>query len=158
MSLSEDELWSAEEIPEDAVLYYRVHKNFQENGKPKPAAFKNRPPEGKPLSPDDGMSTDWNLYSSAHLLLQKAKIPADNIIIGLRVGATRQVPLQSVEHTPIQCCPELPEGNRAHTDVKGEKKNNPEVRLKLMQIYWVALRSLEETEISEEQYRRDNAN
>ncbi len=158
MSSSSDADWPVEGIPDDAVLYYRVHKGFQENGKPKAAAFRNRPPEGQPLSPNDGMSTDWNRYSTAHQSLQKAKVPADNIIVGLRVGPTRRVPLQRVEHTPIQCCPETPEGNRAHTDVKGEKRNNTEVRLKLMEIYWVALRSLEDDEVSEEQYRRDSPN
>ena len=132
-------MWEPEEIPDADVLYYRVHRNFlDENGRPNPGAFQNRPPEGQPLTDKDGMSTDWCRYSTAQQTLERAKNSADNIVVGMNVGVVRSIPEQTVEHTPIEPCPEMPAGNRAHTDVRGNKKRNSEVRVKFRQHCWIA--------------------
>jgi hypothetical protein len=120
-----DEIWANEDIPNVDLLFMRVHRqDIDENGKPKPGAFKNRP-KGIPGS---GMSTDWDKYSTPQETQQRAKNPPDNAVIQLVCGKVHQVPDQKVVHTPNR---EL--NNRAHTDVYGDK--NTEVRLKLMNIY-----------------------
>lgn len=132
-------MWEPEEIPNADVLFYRVHRNdLDEQGRPKPGAFRNRPPEGQPLTSQDGMSTDWSRYSSAQNLLQRAKTPTNNIIVAMVVGEVRQIPEQTVEHTPIAPNELMPEGNRAHADVRGPKKNSPESRLKFREIATIA--------------------
>lgn len=117
----------------------RVHKNnLDENGWPQVGAFRNRAPEGTPLTNADGMSTDWAKYATVQDTLQRAKTPSDNIVIRLIAGKVRQIPGQVVEHTPIQATVEQPVGNRAHTDVRGNKKLDPEVRVKFRQICMLA--------------------
>jgi hypothetical protein len=127
--------WEKEHIPDDALLFMRVHKNqLDPNGEPIPGAFKNRPKS------TDGMSTDWNEYSSAKECRLRARTPEDNAILQLRVGDVRQISLQTVEHTPIynSTAATPPILNRAHTDVFGEK--NTEVRLHFIRIYRMVIR------------------
>ena len=112
----------------------RVHKNqIDADGEPIPGAFRNRPQS------TDGMSTDWEKYSSPAECRNRARNPRDNAVIQLKVEDIRQVPEQTVAHTPIyQPDAEPPNLNRAHTDVYGEK--DAEVRLKLMRVYRMAIR------------------
>lgn len=126
--------WEKEEIPVEALLYMRVHKNqLDPNGEPIPGAFRNRPKS------TDGMSTDWNKYSTAEECRQRARTPADNAVLQLKVEEVRDIPLQIIEHTPIYKPADTPPLiNRAHTDVFGEK--DTEVRLRFMSIYRVAIR------------------
>lgn len=78
-----------------------------------------------------GMSTDWERYSTPEQTQGRATTPADNGIISLSVGGIRKIPNLTVEHTPE-------DDNRAHTDVFGDKKRNPEVRMKLHRLAnWV---------------------
>ena len=101
-----------------------MHQRFvDQEGEPIPQAFRNQPPK------TGGMSTDWQKYSTANETKSRARHPAENIIIALLAGAVREVPGQSVVHTP-----DIENNNRAHTDVFGEKKP-VEVRERFMQIY-----------------------
>jgi hypothetical protein len=127
-------VWAKELIPDDARLFMRVHKNqLDADGEPIPGAFRNRPQS------TDGMSTDWEKYSSPEECRNRARNPTDNAVIQLKVEDVRQIPEQIVEHTPIyQPATEPPNINRSHTDVYGEK--DAEVRLKLMRIYRMAIR------------------
>lgn len=115
--------WEEEVIPDGDYLYMRVHKTqLDEEGEPIPGTFKNRPTDS------DGMSTDWDKYSTPEETRQRARVPFDNIVIRLKVGAVRTLPEQLVKHTPNR-----ENNNRAHTDVFGRKTT--QVREKFMQIY-----------------------
>lgn len=120
-------MWAAEEIPDDGILYQRVHRNnLDDKGAPIPGAFRNTPTK------QDGMSTDWEKYSTPAETRARARSPAANSIIALAVGKVREIEAQTVEHTPVNPAPTiLP--NRAHADVFGEKTT--EARLKFLQIY-----------------------
>jgi len=113
--------WPKEDIPDDGVLYMRLHRAWTSSGEPIPGAFRNIV---------DGMSTDWDRYSTPEETRQRARAPSDNAVIALVVGQVRTVPGQTVEHAP------LPD-NRAHTNVMGEK--SAQVRLMLMRLYRMAL-------------------
>jgi hypothetical protein len=93
----------------------RVHwRNLGDDGTPNVGAFRDH---------CGGMSTDWNKYSSAQETLNRARVPGHNAIIEMNVEDVRSIPHQSVQHSP---CPE----NRAHTNVIGDKRGDPEVRIK----------------------------
>lgn len=115
--MSEAEPWEPELIPDPDRLFMRVQKTFVRNGEVIPGVFRDQ---------GDGMSTDWEKYSTAEQARGRARVPADNAIVALVVGDVRSVPL-SVDHTPDEALK-----NRAHTDVRGEK--SPEVRLKLLRL------------------------
>ncbi|MBW4618834.1 MAG: hypothetical protein KME17_05685 [Cyanosarcina radialis HA8281-LM2] len=124
-----EEIWESEDIPNTDRLFMRVHsQNIDENGKLKPGAFRNLPKD----LPGSGMSTDWEKYSTPEETQKRARKPSENAVIQLVCEEVRQVPGQTVTHTPK---PEF--NNQAHTDVYGEK--NTEVRLKLMAIYQIVI-------------------
>ncbi len=124
--------WPKEEIPLEARLFMRVHKNMIVHGQPLPGAFKNQ---------GEGMSTDWEKYSTPEETRRRARKAAEEYaVIALVVGEVRQLPGQIVEHTPVQPDPAAGEpGNRAHTDVYGEKRKDPEIRKAFMRIYTMQL-------------------
>ena len=127
--------WEKEPVPNDAVLYMRVHKNnLDSNGEPIPGAFRNQPTRA------DGMSTDWQKHSTPEEGKARARTPDDNAVIVLSVAAIREIAdKQMVEHTPIyEPLAAPPNFNRAHTDVFGEKTT--EVRFHFMNIYRFAIR------------------
>ncbi len=62
-----------EEIPDDAMLYYRIHASFYRNGRLVPGVFREI---------GDGMSTDWNKYSTPTDAVCRAKTPRDNGPLG----------------------------------------------------------------------------
>ena len=118
--------WESEDIPDTDVLYMRVHwRQLDEDGVLIPGAFKDI---------GGGMSTDWDKYSNPDQTRARAADPTANAVIAMSVGEVRTVPGQIVIHTPS-----LEFNNRAHTDVIGEKKKNPEVRLKFTRIYRVVI-------------------
>lgn len=129
--------WAKESIPYEALLYMRVHKNHIEpDGNILLIAFRNH---GDPsdLSKEPGMSTDWQEYSSAEECRQRSrdigKDPNRYEVIQLSVGRVRDIPGQTVDHTPIYDPHSTPPlFNRAHTDVLGEK--DEEARLELFKI------------------------
>ncbi len=115
-------LWPSEEIPDEDWLYMRVHCQFVKGEHLSPSVFKNMPTE------KDGMSTDWNKYSTPGQTRGRGAKPPDfYYIIKMLVGSVRKIQGQRVEHTPN---PEM--DNRAHTDVWGEK--NEQVRMLLGRI------------------------
>jgi hypothetical protein len=127
-------LWEKEPISDDALLYMRVHKNnLDSNGEPIPGAFRNQPTRV------DGMSTDWNKYSTPEECQARARTPEVNAVIVLPVAEVRKIADQKVEHTPIYSpLSEPPVLNRAHTDVFGEKST--ETRFQFMRIYSLAIK------------------
>ena len=81
------------------------------------------------------MSTDWCKYSTPEMTRARARIPSDNGVLSLPVGEVRGIPGLSVIHTP-----DIENGNRAHTDVKGitcERKT--EIRVHLLRLHRVEI-------------------
>ena len=114
--------WQSEDIPNEDFLYMRVHKqNFTAKYPTfSPGVFVNR---------GGGMSTDWSYYSTPDETRSRGKIPNDNAVIKMLVSDVRKIEGQTVIHTP-----DIPNNNRSHTDVFGEKDEDPEVRLKFLRI------------------------
>ncbi len=111
-----------ENIPDDDLLYYRVHKTFIVEGVLVPGAFKELG-EGA----DRGMSTDWSKYSTPIESQNRARSPKDNGIISGNVGNIKSIGL-SVVHAPIEL-------NIAHTNIKGIDANTTEYRRKLLKVF-----------------------
>ena len=115
--------WPVEHVPNEDRLFMRVERTFVRDGKFIPGVFKNRPTES------DGMSTDWDRYSTPDVTRDRAKVPQNNGVIEMPVAEVRKIIHQTVVHRPIQ-------SNRSHTDVLGPK--DEEVRLKLRRVaQWV---------------------
>ena len=89
-----------------------------------PGAFRNRPDES------GGMSVDWQKYSTPQETRARARDPSANIVIEFLAGAVRKIPNQTVVHTP-----DADRYNRAHTDIRGEKKRPVEIRERFMEVY-----------------------
>ena len=117
--------WPSEPIPDTDLLYMRVHKQYIKPGRISAHCFRNHRDE---LTGRAGMSTDWNKYATAEECRTRARRPEDNGVIELVVGRVRQIPQQTVEHTPIQGRADVPD-NRAHTDVFGPKEEDPEIQV-----------------------------
>jgi len=113
-----ESVWKVEFIPDDHLLYLRVHMGwFRKDGRVAPGFFKNRPDEHT-----GAMSTDWSKYSTPHETRARARKPAENAVGQLGVSEVRRIPEQTVIHSPIQFDDFLPD-NRAHTDVRGPKED-----------------------------------
>jgi|SRR5690242_5530869 len=118
-------MWPIEQIPDDSSLFFRIHKSYLQ--------FGDELPPGVFRDQGGGMSTDWDKYSTAEETQKRVQrsAPEDNGVLSLNVGGVRQISPLTVEHTP------QPE-NRAHSEVFGDKKKDPEVRLKLKRLaQWV---------------------
>src|SRR5207249_1315455 len=78
----------------------------------------------------DCMSTDWNDYSTPEQTRQRGPNPGAYGVARLAVLPIRQdvVPNQEVLHEPTQDDPQL-QDNRAHTHVKGSKKEQTQLQL-----------------------------
>jgi hypothetical protein len=77
------------------------------------------------------MSTDWEKYSTPVETQERAPMPEANGVVSLAVAAVRKQARQVVNHAPL-------DENRAHTDVIGDKKSDPETRMTLARIaHWV---------------------
>jgi hypothetical protein len=130
-SKTRNSAWEKESIPDDAILFMRVHRSLFPDGEIIPYAFTKH---GDP----PGMSTDWNRHSTAEECRQRArqvgKLPENYAVIWMPVSGVRNIPGQTVEHTPIYQPPIV---NRAHTDVFGD--DDEEARLSLLQISHIAL-------------------
>jgi hypothetical protein len=114
--------WQVEIIPDPDRLYHRVHKTFIKHRGIEPAAFSNRP------KGSNSMSVDWEKYATPGETRARARKPHENAVVQFEVGKVRALPGQAVEHSPDQ-----ETGNRAHSDVIGEK--SAEVRTQLSRIY-----------------------
>jgi hypothetical protein len=114
--------WDVEELPDPDLLYMRVHfTQIYEDGALKPGAFRDQ---------GDSMSTDREKYSIPELTRARAQNnPMANAVVSMRVGAVREIPGQTVLHSPIP-------SNQAHTDVIGNKKGgDPQARVLFTRIY-----------------------
>ncbi|OQX09464.1 MAG: hypothetical protein BWK80_46855 [Desulfobacteraceae bacterium IS3] len=113
-------MWGIEEIPDENNVFYRIHKSFVREEKLIPGAFREI---------GNGMSVDWEKYSTPVNSILRSKIPEDNGIVSLMAGNIRKIDLE-VTHKPS-------EKNRSHSIVKGRNKkiqDDPEIRLKLMKM------------------------
>ncbi len=115
-------MWVVEEIPNQDKLFYRIHKNSYKKGKLLPGIFREIV---------DGMSTDWEKYSTPVDSVNRARAsnPRDNGILGLNTGEVREIGL-TVIHNPSK-------DNRSHTLVRGTSKkiqDDPDVRRRLLGI------------------------
>lgn len=118
MAEDEEVTWNSEAVPDQDLLFMRIHRVWIRNGELIPGVFQNR---------DAGMSTDWNKYSTPEETLKRANDPSMNGVIQFVVEDVRGIPQQRVVHTPNR-----ERNNRAHTDVFGEK--DTEARLKFKRI------------------------
>ena len=115
--------WEREDVPDDALLYRRVHhEKLYRDGRPRPAAFTDY---------KGGMSTDWQKYSTPKQTRRRATGHPQNefAVVEFTAGQARNLN-QLVEHDP------LPD-NRAHTNVVGGK--DEEVRRLLARLCRIAL-------------------
>ena len=121
--------WPVEEIPDADVLYYRVHKRRYletSNALPADAPKDELPPNLFKFIRGD-LSVDWSKYATPQEAKDRARVPADNGIVGFQAGPMRAQG-HEVEHTPEQ-------NNRAHSSVRGEE---PKVRVILSRIaQWI---------------------
>jgi hypothetical protein len=101
--------WPVEEIPDEDIVYFRVHRDYFRNGELNPKAFR---PQGI------SMSVDWMRYSTPDQTRRRAKMPAENGIVSIKVHVARTVPGLSVIHEP-ESVPECERDNRAHTGIRG---------------------------------------
>lgn len=118
-------MWPVEEIPNEDFLFLRVHKRW--------LAFGEEIPTGAFRDHGGAMSTDWDKYSTPEQTQARGlRSPAsDNGVLKLNVGGIRAINELTVHHTPIP-------DNRAHTDVSGDKRTNPKVRLMLQRLsVWI---------------------
>ncbi len=111
--------YEQEDIPDGDRLYMRAHKSFFfPNYDLRPGVFQDH---------GDAMSTDWDKYSTPEETRARATVPMANAVIELSVGGIRMIPGQEAIHTPET-------GNQAHTDVVGDKKKDPEVRVQFRRL------------------------
>ena len=116
------EMYPVEDIPNDDKLYYRAHKMYIRDGLLTPGVFREI---------EDGMSADWEKYSTPEQTRQRAsKNHLQNGIVSFITGQLRNKLNLEVLHSPSR-------ENRAHSLIKGKEKkiqHNPEIRLKLLNV------------------------
>lgn len=117
--------WPVEYVPNSDFLYRRVHVNIliitpNWDDIP-PFAFKD----------NNGISTDWNKYSSPEESRQRALDPEKNGIIQVKVESVRQFQNLTINHTPLP-------SNRAHTTINGlkdyKKEDQTDIRKRLARL------------------------
>ncbi len=118
------ENWPLEYIPDPDLLYMRVHQVHIRGDSPSLKVFVNHGEDE-----EDGMSTDWNKYSTPAQTRNRiygSKPAWRGGVIQMVVGEVRKIPGQSVQHAPLA-------DNRAHTNVKGRK--NTQERYLFMRVW-----------------------
>lgn len=123
-----------EEIPNEDLLYYRVHTvniDYEETDPSKKIKLVAFDPHPKGSTQ---MSTNWNKYSTPSELQQLAKVPEKNGVVSFVVGEVRNTPYPlQVIHDPI-----LTEDfrNQAHALILDIplRKNDIGIRVKLRDI------------------------
>ena len=119
--------WPVESIPDSDAVFMRAHQMHFREGQLQPGVFKQQ---------GEGMSVDWEKYSTPLETRNRAAKLHQNAVIALNVGGVRETFGLQVQHTP-----DYP-SNRAHSDVTGFPRNTPErteVRIKLLRISSVLL-------------------
>lgn len=114
--LKPDVIWEVEDIPNESTVFMRAHRShfIKESGELRPGVFRDQ---------GAAMSVDWDKYATPEATGERAKVPADNAVLALNVGAIREIDTLRVIHEPLAV-------NRAHSGVHGEKTE--EVRVKLL--------------------------
>lgn len=116
-------------IPDDHILYYRVHKGLI--GSDDVVSLKAFKEQGE--GDAKGMSTNWSKYATAQLTKEQAadngKLPEDYGIVSFIVGELKTIKLK-VKHKPLP-------NNQSHTNVNGlpDSMKDTEIRLNLRKIY-----------------------
>ena len=90
------ETYPVEDIPNEDVLYYRVHKTKidpDETDAKKKIMLLTFDPQPKGATE---MSTDWSKYSSALDAQNRAKVPSDNGVLSFLVKEVRDKPFPLV--------------------------------------------------------------
>src|SRR6266704_4421132 len=120
-------IWPIEPIPDSDNVFMRAHRMHFRNSELQPGVFRLH---------GDGMSVDWEKYSTPQETKNRAAKPVDNAVIGTRVGQIRGLSGLEVQHKPEPV-------NRAHSNVLGLPAHSTpelvEVRLKLLRISKVLL-------------------
>lgn len=102
----------SEHIPDEENLYYRIHKVFFKDNAIQPSAFTDK---------GNGMSMDWQKYSTPEESQIRSKVKADNGIVSFSASAIRSLNLNLI-HSPSKT-------NRAHSEAIGKKE--PQIRVEL---------------------------
>jgi|SRR5882672_3162722 len=114
--------FAVEEIPDDANLFRRIHRNHYDpnSGKISSAAFRQ-----------ERMSVDWEKYRDA-----ANSADENSIVVAALACKNCRILEQTVEHTPIE--PEQLFGpNQAHAEVCGDKRGATSRRLRdVAEIVW----------------------
>src|ERR1035437_733882 len=120
-------MWPKETIPDEAKLYRWVKNSYFVDGEVGPGAFRNSTdPDGNKT---DGMSVNWDEYSTCEGtrddLAHEGRNPDEYGVVAMTAQMVRTmvVPVQIVEHEPTT-------GNRAHSEVKGEKTKKTQKMLR----------------------------
>lgn len=113
--------YAVEDVPNDDDLYKWIPRSkFDDDGRPEPGVFVHK---------GESMSTSWERYSTAEECRNRSNRPAAAGVVRLSAGSVRAIKL-AVGHTPR-------DWDRSHTDVKGIK--DPEVQVKLARMAGVAI-------------------
>jgi hypothetical protein len=112
-------MYPVELIPNEDRLFRRVHKNLVRDGKLTPAAFKQI---------GDGMSVDWERYSTVQETVGRAKNPGENGVVSVVCGDLRNLGLEVV-HAPSR-------DNRSYSNVRGKIpiQHDRKVQFKLLEM------------------------
>lgn len=115
--------WPVEEIPDDDILYYRIHKNVIEQAKSSGHSANKLPPEVFRYQGGD-LSVQWKKYTTAQAARGGGRSPAhENGIVEFTAGPVRGDG-HKVVHSPSS-------RSRAHSSIRG---NEPDVRITLSRI------------------------
>lgn len=95
-----------EQIPDPDSVFLHVHSSRMNGGNPTPGAFT---PHG------EGLSVDWEIYSTAVDTRGRARKPAENGVIRLVAGEIRKLDVEGHGHLDVIHRP-LAE-NRAYSEV-----------------------------------------
>ncbi len=121
-----DVIWEVEDIPDDSDVYMRAHDVYFRGKALQPGVFRVH---------EDGMSVDWDKYSTPEQTRQRTSQPLRNAVIRLPVVGIRDIGDLDVKHTPYPA-------NRAHSDVVGIPNGGEdltEVRASLLDISRVSI-------------------
>ena len=86
-------MWPIEIIPDASLLFMRAHKRLLLDGEIRPNIFREQ---------GEGMSVDWDKYSTPEQSRARSKIPADNGIVRMNTALVRRITGLTVTHDPIQ--------------------------------------------------------
>lgn len=121
-------------IPDQDILYRRVHINLLQFSH----GFDEIPPYA--FKDNNGISTEWNKYTTPEESQQRALEPNKNGVIQIKVGFVKQFKYLSVDHAPIP-------QNRAHSNINGlksyKKEDQTDIRKRLARMAeWIIKISL----------------